>query len=274
VNIGISKRIIRRLALAMVLACFPIWLAALAFRQDELNSHLVSAVKRCDISTVATLLNEGADPNACDRDAQGQPFWVHLFHIVRGTKPDGSRAPSCLDLALTGYEFDQLSGEWRTTFDRKPSPPDNPRLAELLLDHGADGNRPDPFGEAPLLRACSDWKWQTANLLIDRGMNVNVRGYLDLTPLLLAVMHGNGALVKKLLKKGANPDVQDEPNGWTPLMFAVCYGREDIIRSLLDANGNVRVKARNGQDSLDYARDQHRSRKIISMLESKRENLN
>ena len=50
------------------------------------------------------------------------------------------------------------------------------KVARLLLDRGADVNKADKDGKAPLLRASSSDNVEVVRLLLDRGADVNKPG--------------------------------------------------------------------------------------------------
>ncbi|CDK30267.1 ankyrin repeat domain-containing protein [Candidatus Babela massiliensis] len=80
-------------------------------------------------------------------------------------------------------------------------------------------------------------------------------------------------LIKLLLKKGANIDIQDS-YGNTPLIVAAWLGYEDIISILIDHNASVNTKSCDGSTALIYA-SWTGNKKIVELLLSKyRESIN
>jgi hypothetical protein len=118
------------------------------------------------------------------------------------------------------------------------------RMVRLLLEHGADPNRSTFFGN-PLSHACWNDGFEAAELLIDRGANVNARDAVaNFTPLHWAA--GNETLsphlVKLLLGRGADPNAAGgEPVGafglmpQTPRLIAEKRGRTAIVAALVAA---------------------------------------
>jgi len=71
--------------------------------------------------------------------------------------------------------------------------------------------------------------------------------------------------VKKLLKKGANPNVRDE-DGYTPLHNAALWGHVDVVRLLLEHGADPSIRNRGGKTPLDVARwSGHRE--VASLME-------
>ena len=54
----------------------------------------------------------------------------------------------------------------------------------------------------------------------NHNVDVNVFSEDGATPLIYACLNNHVNVVKLLLKKGAQPDIQDKLNGWTALMHA------------------------------------------------------
>jgi ankyrin repeat protein len=121
------------------------------------------------------------------------------------------------------------------------------RMVRLLLERGADPNRPTYFGN-PLSHACWSDGLESAEILIARGANVHARDAVgDFTPLHWAA--GTEAsrpdLVKLLLDNGADPNAAGgEPVGafgltsQTPLMIAEKRGRTAIVDALKGAGAH------------------------------------
>jgi len=72
------------------------------------------------------------------------------------------------------------------------------------------------------------------------------------TDLHKAALVGNAERVKELLKKGANPNVQDE-YGWTPLHEAAYKGHVDVVELLLEHGADPNIQSKNGLTPLHEA---------------------
>jgi ankyrin repeat protein len=93
------------------------------------------------------------------------------------------------------------------------------RMVRLLLEHGADPNKPTYFGN-PLSHACWSDSLEAAEVLIAQGANVNARDAIaNFTPLHWAVGSESPRpqLVKLLLAGGADPNAAGagpQGRGW------------------------------------------------------------
>lgn len=111
-----------------------------------------------------------------------------------------------------------------------------------LLQRGIDPNTPSPkLVPALLLAIQSKADAAVSALLKAPGLDVNVANDKDETPLMLAALNGNLALVKELV----DLDAAVNKPGWTPLHYAATYGHDEIVRFLLEENAYIDAEAPN-----------------------------
>ncbi|MBX7551961.1 ankyrin repeat domain-containing protein [Streptomyces sp. NPDC004232] len=79
------------------------------------------------------------------------------------------------------------------------------------------------------------------------------------TPLYLASVHGQAAIVRLLLAAGARPDTESGGLGseGTPLCAAACWGHTAAVRELLAHGADPRLREDDGtgRTALEWARD-------------------
>jgi uncharacterized protein len=157
--------------------------------------------------------------------------------------------------------------------------------AKALLKSGADIDRPDPDGTTPLVMALTNGQWDMARALVEAGANVNDWDFWGQSPLYMAVdmnilpagfrvelprMDESTGLdiIKLLLARGANPDVQLKLRppyrnavqdrgadgaliaGATPLMRAAAGGDIPALKLLLAAGAKVDLPNEDGATPL------------------------
>jgi len=129
-----------------------------------------------------------------------------------------------------------------------------------LIQAGADPNYalPDKDKTKMLAVAGSYNSADAAAALLDGGADPNVIGRRGRTPLHMAAQEGQLDLVKKLVSKGANLNVQTEkttpdPNAFrtaageqTPLLLAARFNHVDVMRVLIEAGADTSLKAQDG----------------------------
>ena len=91
-------------------------------------------------------------------------------------------------------------------------------VAQLLLDKGVDINAVDGKGSTALHQACWDGKTTIAQLLVEKGANIHVKNGLLNTALHFAAGRGHMAIVQCLCWQGARLDKNQ--NGKTPIELA------------------------------------------------------
>ncbi|MGA3186774.1 MAG: ankyrin repeat domain-containing protein [Bryobacteraceae bacterium] len=136
----------------------------------------------------------------------------------------------------------------------------DPVSVQRLLAAGANPNDAIPDGTKVLTIATSKRGYAAAIALVDGGADPNVADSAKTTPLHTAAQAGALDLVKKLLAKGANVNVQTAPakeKGFfvmpgeqTPLLLAARSDRVDVMRVLIEAGADTTLKAQDGSSLL------------------------
>jgi len=140
------------------------------------------------------------------------------------------------------------------------------RLAEhLIVDRHVDINAGGGHFGTPLQAALYKGHTKIALLLIEHGAEVNP-SYEGPNPLRMALDDGNFDLVRPLLARGANMNIQGDERS-TPLHVASHSGRTDAIRSILEYR--AAIDARDGSDRtpLHVASDNGHSDAVQILLE-------
>lgn len=124
------------------------------------------------------------------------------------------------------------------------------------LTHGAELDALDASGYTYLHTAAVCGEVKITRLLLDRGMDPNVRvpgkTLRNYTPLHLAARGNHAQVVTMLLEAGADPGARDV-DGLTPLHLAALNNADKAARVLIEKGADVNAIDNNGRTPLDLA---------------------
>ncbi|KAJ6564609.1 ankyrin repeat-containing domain protein [Mycena capillaripes] len=178
---------------------------------------------------VRLLIDKGADPNALGGEfgtALGTASWRGYENIVRllllnganvNAYPEGRQYHSALYLAS------------------------NEKIAQLLIDNGADVNLEVKLHGTVLIRAAYLGYETIVLLLISKGADLNVLGQEYGTALAAASLAGHENIVQSLLENGAGVNIEGG-RYHSALYAAVSRGHKRIARLLIEKGANVNTK--------------------------------
>jgi ankyrin repeat protein len=122
-------------------------------------------------------------------------------------------------------------------------------MTRMLLDRGADPRaRSEDSGggfvprDIVLCNAVETGKVEIVRLLLDRGAEVNARGGMGVTPLMMASQYNHPKVVRLLLERGADATVKDD-RGFDAYQFAVSGRGKDhraVVALLKKAGATTR----------------------------------
>jgi uncharacterized protein len=111
-----------------------------------------------------------------------------------------------------------------------------------LLQQKADINAPQIDGTTALHWAVEANDLELTELLIRAGAHVSAANRAGATPLLLATVNGNAAIIERLITAGADPNAPLTKSADTALMMASRTGKVDAVKVLLDHGAEVNAK--------------------------------
>jgi ankyrin repeat protein len=107
----------------------------------------------------------------------------------------------------------------------------------------------NPSNESALMMAALHNQLEVATVLIERGAEVNRKGW---TPLHYAATRGHIAMMRLLLENSAYIDAES-PNGTTPLMMAAYYAPPLTVKLLLEEGADPTLRNQAKVTALDMA---------------------
>jgi uncharacterized protein len=141
-------------------------------------------------------------------------------------------------------------------------------MMELFLSRGADINQTNSVGEQALMHAAWRGRIEAVRWLLDRGAHINRTGR-EWSALHYAVFAGHEAIAQLLMERGADINARSV-NGSSVLMMAAREGREELARVLLERGADTTVTNDWGDNALAWAM-RHQHVRIAKMVTTKEE---
>lgn len=222
------------------------------------------------LDTIALLLERGADPNAPIKSRQGTPLHttadpaVAALLIAYGADVNASNeygatplhtAKSAGVFALllgSGADINAVDDNGATVLLTSVGLGEV-KLVETLLERGMAVDFSGSEGVELLYAAAgtdNDKGAETVKLLLDRGVAVNDRAFTQYgsgTPLQIAAMSDNVAVVRLLLDHGADANVTGN-DSWTLLHHALNSRNAELVETLLEHGADVNFYGGPGSD--------------------------
>jgi len=128
------------------------------------------------------------------------------------------------DLVEAGYQM--TTGDWF-----RASRENNVEAMKKFIEAKFAADTKDAAGDSALHAAAANGAEAAANYLLNRGLSVDIRGAMERTPLMAAVLADKTPMVRWLLRQGADPALKDG-EGFIALMLAVREGRAESVAEL------------------------------------------
>ena len=172
-------------------------------------------------SVILSLLNQGADANAKDKNG-----YTPLFYAA------SKNVPETVEVLLKhGADVNDRDNLEIMTPLHLAAQINAAETAELLLKHGADVNAKNKDGLTPLHATTVRNAHETAEVLLKHGADVNAKGKDGLTPLHTTTVGNAHETAEVLLKHGADVNAKNK-DGNTPLYYAPSFGARETAEVL------------------------------------------
>ncbi|KAJ1261874.1 hypothetical protein BS78_09G063700 [Paspalum vaginatum] len=124
----------------------------------------------------------------------------------------------------------------------------------LVLSHGADANKADNGGIAPLHIAAERGSYEVAELLLSRGANVDPICENHGAPVHVAARNGHAEVLKLLLQNEADAGADVNAGSQvTPLTVAADKGLSDCTKCLLETHADANIPDESGKMPIEIA---------------------
>ncbi len=139
------------------------------------------------------------------------------------------------------------------------------KTAKLLLDHGADCNIQNKFGDTPLIRVILLNTPKAVRMLLNMGADVNLVNEADISPLIIASNKGYSKIVKLLLKHGAKVSFESKYYRSVLIQAILTACNLNVIKLLIEAGANLNASFIDGYTALKAAIEK-RNIRVVKML--------
>ena len=217
--------------------------------EEDFTSPLIASIVAGDLSTVRSLLKQGANKNEATNKRR-----TAMWHAADNGHLD-------IVQLLVEQEADKEKGK---KLDGTPlwiaCSNGHLAVARYLCEQGADENQIGGGCLDTILGAASlEGHLPVVIYLVEQGIDMekaDVNGY---TPLHIASLEGHLEVTRYLLEQGADRDKADN-YGYTPLHHAALYGHLEIAKLLMVYGADLNARTNNGRLPIDMG---HRNNEEI-----------
>lgn len=248
-----------------------VFMTAVLFACDYSGEAVTNAIIEDDLGRLKSLLQDGEELNEKDIYwGVRNNSWKTLKYVFDNAiydinKPDRHGYTILSDAVLSE---DLGAVEQLLLFGADPNvlQADGGYVLHYIFRYSyCDKERVDEYSDC-----IEEKRFDAAKLLIGAGANVNFLDSSGFSPLSMAVLYDDEALVGLFIDHGAAPDCFG-PESYSPLVFAK---RPEMVALLLGAGASVNAANADGRTALDYLMDKLKSgRPDLSATEADKEML-
>jgi ankyrin repeat protein len=204
------------------------------------NTALITAAETGELKIVEALIEAGADVNK-----PGGEGWTPLMYAAfKGNLPVVKKL---LD-AKAEINAKQNNGATALTIAIEKN---HCEVVKELIKRGAAVEIQFANGNTALTAAIDNV--EMVDMLIEAGADVNKPGGEDWTPLMYAAFKGNLPVVIRLLESEASINAKNKKHGCTALAVAVSKNHREIVKELIKRGAAVEIQFTNGDTALTDA---------------------
>ncbi|XP_077366436.1 ankyrin repeat and SOCS box protein 2-like isoform X2 [Festucalex cinctus] len=240
-------------------ACLRVLLAAqpgmVNKRTEHAETSLLLAVDREHPRCAQLLLENGADPDAANRD--------HETPLYKACERDN---PALVALLLNHGAAVNAKCFQGWTALHEATCRNNVEICQMLLKAGGKHSPADSYGITPLFTAAQSGQVASLRLLVKHGADINVQAADGSTALHEAAKNGHVEIVDFLLSQKADANMAGK-GGLLPLHVAARKGSQTIVSMLIPVTSKARVR-RTGISPLHVAAEHNRDDVLETLIQA------
>ncbi|XP_019751796.1 ankyrin repeat and SOCS box protein 2-like isoform X2 [Hippocampus comes] len=214
-------------------------------RTEHAETALLVAVGSENLRCAQLLLENGADPDAANRD--------HETPLYKACERDH---PALVALLLNHGAAVNTKCFQGWTALHEATCRNNVEICQMLLKAGGKHSPADNYGITPLFTAAQSGQLASLRLLVKHGADINTQAADGATALHEAAKNGHADIVEFLLSQKADANITGKA-GLLPLHVATRKGSEALVSMLIPATSKARVR-RTGISPLHVAAEHNR----------------
>ncbi|MBM3765138.1 MAG: hypothetical protein FJW32_07075 [Acidobacteria bacterium] len=139
-------------------------------------------------------------------------------------------------------------------------------IALKLIAAGADVNAATEYGETPITLAALNGDAALIGALLKAGANAKAARFNGETAFMLAAGSGNAEAVRLLAEAGADVNAIESRKGQSALMWAAAEGHAAAVKVLIDKGADVKAASKAGFSALSFAIAKNDAASVLALI--------
>jgi ankyrin repeat protein len=221
-----------------------------------------AAIRKDDAAAVAQALRAGAEVNAS---------YGNGLHVTALMKAADANAGAVAKVLIANKAEVNRTNKYGATALMQAAAKNATNVVALLLQHRAEVEASEQAGYNALMFAAEADAYEAVKLLVEHGAKINgPQNTYGMTPLIHAIKGRSLRVAELLVDKGADVNaavVSANANaGNTPLMYAAGWKSPEIVKLLVKHGADLKARNKAGETALALAMKAELNDEVIAFL--------